>query len=223
MKILFAAPLVCALTLSATAQAETYYVSDQLTITLRTGESTNHQIIRTLKSGTHLNITQTNEESGYSYAILEDGTEGWVLTRFLVTTPVAQDQLADAKARLQKLEKELKAAKTSLGETNKDRDSLGSNVSKLEQQNTNLERELKQIKEISANSLAINEDNQRLNSRIIQLETQIQSLEQENIILQDRSDRDWFIAGTGVILLGMVIGLLAPRVRMRKKANWNEL
>ena len=46
-----------------TATAETRYVSDELQITLRSGQSTQHQILRMIPSGTPLEVLETNEDT----------------------------------------------------------------------------------------------------------------------------------------------------------------
>ena len=52
--------------LAVTASAETRYVSDELEITLRQGESTSHRISAMLKSGTAVEVLGTNKATGYS-------------------------------------------------------------------------------------------------------------------------------------------------------------
>ena len=91
---------------SATVAAETAYVTDELEITLRTGETTGHRIVRMLPTGEKLTVLGTNPDSGYSKVRTSNGTVGFVLTRQLVDTPVARDRLAAAEAEV----KALKAA-----------------------------------------------------------------------------------------------------------------
>jgi len=62
-----------------------------------------------------------------------------------------------------------------------------------------------------------------LKNKIVGYERQSQSLLQENQSLKDRTARDWFMVGAGVILLGMIIGLIIPRIRWRKKSSWDSL
>lgn len=185
--------LALALTASGYTQAEeTAYVTDNLTITLRSGESIGHQVIRGLKSGTRLTITERNEDTGYSRVTLEDGTQGWVLTRLLSNTPGAQQQLLETRSALKKA-------------------------------NEKLTQELNQLQAISGNALTLNEENQTLKTNQMRLETEIEALKQQNASLEDSTTRNWFITGTGVMLLGLLIGLIIPGLRWRKKTSWSEL
>lgn len=34
------------------------------------------------------------------------------------------------------------------------------------------------------------------------------------------SSRDWFFAGAGVLLAGILVGLIAPRLRRRRRSSW---
>ena len=52
------------------------------------------------------------------------------------------------------------------------------------------------------------------------LEKELQLLHQENQSLKDRSQREWFIAGAGVLLGGLLLGLIIPKFSWRKKSSW---
>ena len=92
-----AALLVLTLGLGAfTVQAKTAYVTDEFKITLRSGESATHRILRMLPTGEKLNVLSSNPNNGYSKVRTASGAEGFVLTRQLVDQPVARDRLAAA-------------------------------------------------------------------------------------------------------------------------------
>jgi SH3 domain protein len=78
------------------AHGQTRYVSDKLSVELRRGPSTEYLILRNLDSGSAVEVLEQNSE-GYSRVRVPDqGTEGWVLTRFLSTETSARDRLAVA-------------------------------------------------------------------------------------------------------------------------------
>ena len=56
---------------------------------------------------------------------------------------------------------------------------------------------------------------------MVSLERQLQTLQQENEGLKDRTARDWFMVGAAVVLLGIIVGLIIPRIRWRKKSSWD--
>ncbi len=215
--------MLLASTATAVFAQDVYYVNDQLTITVRSGESTSHQILRTLKSGAKLNIIETHKETGYSLAILEDGSEGWVLSRYLTPTPIARDQLKTAQTKIKSLQTRLNNAENKLEEIRRTYARTDNIKTTLAKENEELKLALDRLHRTSASAVALDEENRELKTELIHLETEAQSLEQQNAVLQDNSARNWFITGTGVTLLGIFIGLIAPKLRIQKKSTWSEL
>ena len=91
----------------------------------------------------------------------------------------------------------------------------------LDKQNRMVTQELEEIRRTASSALAIDAENKELKSRIVAYERQAQTLQQENEGLKDRTARDWFMVGAGVVILGMIIGLIIPRIRWRKKSSWD--
>ena len=118
-------PLLIVLMLTAVAaSAQTRYVSDELTITLRTGPSTQNQILRNLTSGAAVEVLQELPDEGYTRVRTTDGTEGWVISRYLQTEriaaqrlTVAERDLAQARERIGTLEAQVAELSGSLDET----------------------------------------------------------------------------------------------------------
>jgi SH3 domain protein len=96
---LWAISLLC-LGLAPWAAAEPVWVSDQFEVMLRSGPSTNNAIERMLPSGTALEVLERDEEAGYARVRTTAGTEGWVLSRYLMNEPSAREQLATLMGRL---------------------------------------------------------------------------------------------------------------------------
>ncbi|MGD8927068.1 MAG: hypothetical protein PVG20_09465, partial [Thioalkalispiraceae bacterium] len=71
--ILISLILACLLPLQAYAANK--YVSDHLVITMRTGQGNQFEIIKTLISGTKLEVLEETD-TGYTKVRLADGTEG---------------------------------------------------------------------------------------------------------------------------------------------------
>jgi SH3 domain protein len=76
---------------------------------------------------------------------------------------------------------------------------------------------------VAAKPLKLENENQRLKKELLELESKHELLLQENQMLGDSSDRDWFLNGAGVIIIGILIGLIAPRIKPRKKSSWGSL
>ena len=74
----------------------------------------------------------------------------------------------------------------------------------------------------AANVLAINAENNALREQLSTAEVQIAALQQENGELASRRNRDWFIAGAVVLLAGVQVGIIVPRIRWRRRSRWSD-
>lgn len=208
--------------LAGNAAADTRYVSDALEITMRSGKSTSHGIIRMLRSGTPVEVIEADKDSGYTHVRTRSGKDGWVLSRFLMTGPAARDRLAEAEKKLAELEIENRKMITAMQAIKEEKSGIESERTTLEDEHRQVSQELAEIKRTASSALAIDNENKDLKSRVVTLERNIQTLRQENEGLKDRTARDWFMVGAGVVLLGIIVGLIIPRIRWRKKSSWGD-
>lgn len=210
------------LSMTALAQAQqTRYVTDDFRAALRTGDSNQHRIIGFVPSGTRVEVLEENRDSGFARVRTAQGSEGWILSQELSGTPIARDRLANAEQELNRQ----RATVAQLREQNKtlgdEKAALQKQVAELTSANENIDREVTQIRRVSANALALDEENNGLRNQLSRLESEYQLLRHENQVLQDRTARDWFIVGAGVVLLGVLIGLIIPKIRWQRKSPWN--
>jgi len=207
--------------LAGNAVAETRYVSDVLEITLRSGKGTSFGITRMLRSGTAVQVLEVDKKSGYTQVRTKSGKEGWVLSRFLMNGRAARERLATTEKSLAELELENRKLTTSMSTLTEEKKTLASNLGELEGESRSVSQELTEIKRTASSALAIDSENKDLKGRLVSLERQLQTVQQENQSLKDRTARDWFMVGAAVVLLGIFIGLIIPKIRFRKKSSWD--
>ncbi|MEJ2143254.1 MAG: TIGR04211 family SH3 domain-containing protein [Gammaproteobacteria bacterium] len=217
-QILLASLLIPVL-MPASVLAETIYVSDHLVITIRSGKGTQYQIIKTAPSGTKLEVL-TDTDEGYTYVRTPDGVEGWVRSQYLTKEPIAKVRLERAEARLAKLKEENQLLKTELKSLRSKSASLEEKNKSLSGSSKSLDKELAHLKQVAARPLQLDNENRKLQQANVTLEKEIQLLSQENQVLKDRSQREWFIAGALVLLGGLIIGLIIPKIRWKKSSGW---
>ncbi len=209
---------ICPL-LSFSAHAETQYVSDHLVITVRTGQGQTYQIIKTLESGTHVKVLETTD-TGYTRIETNDGTEGWVRTQYLAKEPVASEKLVRAEAKLLKTRTALKKVKEDFAILSKEHKTLSNTQTTLSADKKQLDTELARLNKVAKKPIILDRQNRQLQQKNVTLEKDLQRLNQENHSLKDRSQREWFIAGALVLFGGIVLGLLIPKLRGRKRSTW---
>ncbi|NOX08670.1 MAG: TIGR04211 family SH3 domain-containing protein [Gammaproteobacteria bacterium] len=209
---------------SAPLLAEERYVSDRLEITMRSGQGSQFKIIRMLKSGTPLELIEQDKSSGYSLMRTKRGTEGWVLNRYLMRTPAARTQLEQIKKQQGQLSHEKKKLAKQQQEGEDHLKNLEQSSKKLLINNRSLSKQLEEIHKTASSALAINNENKTLKARLMKIEREQQTLQQEYSALKDRTDRDWFMIGAGVLLLGIIAGLILPRFQWRRRhQDWGSL
>ncbi|MDX9741313.1 MAG: TIGR04211 family SH3 domain-containing protein [Gammaproteobacteria bacterium] len=199
----------------------TRYITDQLEVDMRSGQSTQHRIVSMLRSGTSVQVLEEDRDSGWARVRTAQGAEGWVLIRFLDAQPSARDRLARAEQEFARQETALRELREKQREVASGNTELSGKVEELTRTNQAQEQELTRIRRTSANALALDEENRTLKERLSRLERDYQMLEQQTEALRDSSDRDWFMVGAGVLLLGGLIGLIIPKIRWKRKSAWN--
>jgi SH3 domain protein len=202
------------------AYAESAWVSDQFEVLLRTGPSTSNAIQLMLGSGAKLEVLERDPDSGYSRVRTSGGTEGWVLTRYLMGEPAAREQLEQLTSDLTSANAQGSSLGSQLQAIKGEYDNASRRIATLENEKKALQAELDQIKKTAANALAIDSQNQSFRQEIFEAENRINILEQENESLSGQTNRNWFITGALVLLGGIAAGLLLPHMRFQRRSRY---
>jgi SH3 domain protein len=203
------------------AQAQTRYVSDRTIVELRRGPSTEYLILRNLEAGERVDVLEQDEAAGYSRVrVADQGTEGWILTRYLTSEPIARERLVGAERNLAAARERVTALEAQTAELSRD---LAAARTDLEQSRTShgaVSRELADIRTASANVVEIRDQNTSLQQRLEQRDREVVQLTAENARLTARNNQNWFVVGAAVLLAGIVIGLVAPSLRRKRRSDW---
>ncbi len=189
------------------ASAETRFV--EVEVTLRTGQGTEFGIVRMIRSGTPVEVLEQDRQSGYTRIRMPGGTEGWILTRYLTDSPIGAEELVAARQRIDQLARE-------------NRELIEERNRYMGEADT-LAEELARLKDLSSNAIALEDANRGLRSTLIRNEETIGKLEADNQRLRSSVTRDWFLTGAGVLGGGILLGVVLPRLRWRRKRSWSDL
>lgn len=217
ISVLLVAAVVLLSSLAATAA--TRYVSDELSINMRRGPSTSYGITELLKAGTQ--VQTLGETNGWTQIRTPEGETGYVLTRFLAAEPAARDRIQKIDSQFAKLKKENKDLHAELAEVLNGSKELGKLKRELVAENTALKSQLEQIKQVSANAMEINKKNKKYRKELLVLQSQMEQLRSENKALQSR--REGMKIGALILIGGVILGLILPLFRRRRKNNWDSL
>ena len=197
------------------------WVSDEFEITLRTGPSTSNSIQLMVGSGTQLEVLEQDSESGYSRVRTSAGTEGWVLSRYLMDQPSARAQIEKLAGQLTSTNTRGSSLGSQLAAVRNKYNSAKRQTSMLENEKSALESELAEIRRAAADVLGINQQNKNLMDELAAEKIRADKLAQENRQLSSQTTRYWFMSGALVLLIGILLGIWLPRIRWRRRSGYD--
>jgi SH3 domain protein len=192
------------LALSATAAVhaeETRYVSDELNTWVRSGPGDNYRLAGTVSAGEAVTLLQTNDATQYAQVRDSNGRTAWIPLKELKSEP-------SFKSRVPDLENQVKTLTDKLNNIDATWNTRTADMQK----------------KVSGSDSAINglkEENQKLKNELIVAQKKVNAA---NLQLDDKQRTiimQWFMYGGGVLGVGLILGLLLPRlVPSRKKDRW---
>ena len=199
------------------AIADTQYVSDQLIITLRRGDGDQYKIMKMLKTGTPVEILKEGTE-GYVFVRTSDGTEGWVKKQYLTNEtpkPTVIARLEQERDRLREqvdqLENQLADLTAKLEDSRQDLAGGNAAYADLQGELENVRTKYNELQTRSANVVALAEERDRLKAHNDQLLAEVDQLREENENMLFTGAVKWFLAGAGVLLVGVILGKTSRR------------
>lgn len=205
------------------AFARSVYVTDNTKFTLRSGESSNHKIIKMLPSGTKLTLLETNEETGYSKVKISSGAVGYIPTRFTLDKPVSSWYLKKANQQLELLQTKNQQINVTLTELQQNSSSTLSNSEMLTKERDQLSTNLNELRQTAANAIQLKRQRNEWRERAVKVERELQQLKRAKQALEDSTNQDWFIYGGILSFLGVFFGLMIPKISWQRKSqsNWD--
>jgi len=198
---------------SANGFSQTMYVTDLIKLTVRSGPSTEHKILAVGESGQQVEMLEPGED--WSLVRMATGKEGYVLTRYLVPEPthnVRLDQLqAKHKALMQQAATLLEENTRFRDETKKLKSTLNENEKALKKMSADYDK----LKAGSAEYIELKEKYKTVSGQLAEQTTRADALDEELRAIEINQYIKWFLAGSGVLLLGFIVGFSARRQRRR--------
>ena len=208
------------LCIAGLASAKPRYISDELIVTVRQGQGNHTPIIKTIKSGERIDVLEETD-TGYAKIKTSDGTEGWIRTQFLSDEPVAAQKLVKVQDKLAQLDTSNQSLKKELKELRAEKATVDEAHAKLQNEHGVTQKELQHLGKVAANPIMLARENKELTDKYASMSHDLEMLRNEHQVVKDRSRQNWFMAGAGVIILGMVLGLMIPKLRFKRKDRWD--
>lgn len=202
----------------ASVSAQTRYISEDLEADVRTGKTLQNRIVRMARSGEPVTLLQQDAD-GYSLVRFANGTEGWILNRFLQEQPHSRDLLERAQAELDEIRSGDQAGRiTQLlaqrRELEAERDRLQSTVN-------GLENELQELRDVAARPQEIRAQNAQLRDSLLEARNAADDYRRQVEVMQSDSQRKWFVSGALVTIGSLFLGILLTKLpRRRRNSEW---
>ncbi len=200
----------------ATAQ-QTRWITDELPLDLRSGNSNRYRVIKMLPPGTRVTVLKDDRKAGFIQIKTPSGTRGWVNNSYLMDEPSARQQLAEAKVLIANLTNESQPIRQQLAQLQQKNAVLSRQLEEATGSRNQFEKELVSVTEISSNAINLDRNNKTLMESNQLLQHEIDVLKGENDRLEDGSDREWFLNGVLAVGFGVLLAMVIPRVAPRRK------
>ncbi|MDO9566606.1 MAG: TIGR04211 family SH3 domain-containing protein [Candidatus Desulfaltia sp.] len=204
---------VCIILFCSTVQAETMYVGNEIKITLRTGQGIDHKILAMIKPGQEVEALQTDDD--WTQVKLPNGTEGWVLTRFLTYDKPCRLELEILKKKYETLSAQssfLLKENTVYKEESK---RFHTELSGSKEMLAAVSKSYDTLKKESADFLELKSKYELTSSQLADQTKKAEDMEEELSKLLWHRNIIWFLSGAGVLVFGILIGYSAKRQRRR--------
>jgi SH3 domain protein len=204
---------ICVMCFSAVGFAETRYVTDLLKLPLRTGPTTEYKILDLVKSGQQLEVVEPGKD--WSQVRLPNGKEGYVLNRYLVGQPTSAVQLAKLQVKYTSLRQQATALIEENSRFKEENKTFKSTLDSNETALNKLETDYKELKTGAAEFLNLKKKYKEVSTKLVEQTKKANTLDKELSGLEMNQYIKWFLAGSGVLLVGFIIGFSARRGRRR--------
>ncbi|MBW1892141.1 MAG: TIGR04211 family SH3 domain-containing protein [Deltaproteobacteria bacterium] len=195
--------------LVSTANAETMYVSNIIKITLRTGPGTDHRVVKMLESGQKVEVLYQEED--WSQVRLLDGKDGWLLTRFISPEKPSGMLLKSLTGEHNVLLKETNSVREENSKLKKENNRLSVEFESTKKNLDKITDEYNALKKESADFLGLKSKYQKVKTNLTQQTEKAIDMEKQLI----QNNIKFFLLGSGVLLIGFVIGFSTKRQRRR--------
>lgn len=184
---------------TAFSEEESAYIGANGPAEMKSGLSAQDKLIRNLEPGTPVKVLKNNHKLGYAKIQLEGGETGWIVAKFL-----SQEAPLRPKAPVEPLlvEPEKKTPE------------------QLEQEVSRLQTELVAVRQASADVLRIQAERDQLQGSVITLKRELDTITREKNALNEDQKQSWFMVGSLVLIVGIILGVVLPRISIRRKNNW---
>ncbi len=207
------------LTISSWVNAKTIYITDNININLRSGDSSKSKVIAILPSGTPLTYVSKRKSSSYSKVRMPNGRYAFILTKNTLNKPTDKISLAAITTERDKLKQENEELENELLMQKGNSTAAETTKNALTIDHEKLTQELEDIRYSAANAIKIKKRRDTLQEEVVQTQKDLEQLKLENQTLKANNKLDWFLYGGTAVFFSIILGFLLPNLGWNKRSN----
>jgi len=201
--------------LTAPCDAATMYVTDSIDIMVRGGPSVEHKIITTLKSNSLVEVLEQDQQ--WTKISLPNGSEGYVMTRYLTEERPAALMASELEEKLRPLEQEVGTLRE---EKQRLEDLVSEQSATMQDQGQKLaalREEYEEWKNSARDHISLKQAKDSIEGELAGLEQKYANLAAAHARLTDRKDTLFMLSGGGLLFVGLIVGFVMGRILVRRR------
>jgi SH3 domain protein len=214
---IFFTVILLLLMISADVFAEAWYVNPSNQAPVRRGQGTDYKIVAMVKAGT--SVTFLEESQGWTKIRLNNGKEGWILKRYLSNEKPLKDQVLELSQENILLTEKFTETDTRLTELIQIHSQTEQDLTACMAERDTIAASLQRLQQDTADVIQTKEKLITTETKLNKLTSRNADLQLENTALKKNSALIWFLAGSGVLLIGWFIGLIAGKRNKRHRSS----
>ena len=198
--------------------AAEWHVKPTSEVPLRRGQGTEYKIDAVISDGTQVSLLEVDGD--WALVQLGSGKEGWILKRYLSDEKPLRDQVMELEQNKADLEVQLIQVDNHLTELMQVNNQTEQDLTICADERDTVNADYQRLQKDTANVVQTKEKLATTEIELSELSSRFAALEMENKGLKNNTSLIWFLAGSGVLLLGLLIGVIAGK---RSKKRYSSL
>lgn len=221
MKKLYLAFILLTICGSALAEpSEIFYVNDDKNLALKSEPHGYASTLKVLPTGSSVTAI-AKPYNGYIKVRSPDGTEGYIKSIYVRKEPPAQNAndtasktIATLQAKISALEDELKVTKEKI--------TPGTSLEKtLSSERDQLAQDLNELKATAKNAVQIKQERDLLQEQHVNATRDFEQCKIDKAALEDTTKQDWMLYGGALVIIGVFLGFILPKISWRRRSSWD--
>ena len=186
--------------------AAEWHVKPSSEVPLRRGQGTEFKIDAVISDGTQVSLIEV--EGDWAKVMLDGGKEGWILKRYLSDEKPLRDQVVELVQNKVELEEKLIETESQLAELMQVHSQTEQDLVVCMDDRGTIKNDYVQLQQDTADVVQTKKNLIAAEKQLNELGNNLATLQMENKSLKNQSSLIWFLSGSGVLLVGLLIGVI---------------